>query len=165
MERYSPNSGPFTRGVVACTGNEFCRYAITETKARAVQLARRLDARLGDLAPDSPLRTSGLRIHLSGCSASCAQPQIADVGLRGAIHKGETHLEEAYDVGLGGALGPEAGFIDWIESAVPARDLEEDIIRVARAYEDERRDGETFTAWTRRTSVNELRMTLNGRGS
>ena len=138
--RHSPSSGPFTRGVVACTGNEFCRYAITETKERAVRLARRLDDRLGELAPDSPLRDTPLRIHLSGCSASCAQPQVADVGLRGAVHKSERSLVEAYDVGLGGALGPEAGFIDWVEGAVPADELDAAILRTVRAY-DAGRDG------------------------
>jgi ferredoxin-nitrite reductase len=163
IEKYSPNAGPFTRGVVACTGNEFCRYAITETKQRAVQLAKKLDARLGELSPESPLRDTPLRIHLSGCSASCAQPQIADVGLRGAVFKAESSLEEAYDVGLGGALGPEAGFINWVEGAVPARDLEDVILHTALAYDAQHRDGETFTAWTRRTNVNELRHIVNGR--
>jgi ferredoxin-nitrite reductase len=165
ITRYSPDAGPFTRGIVACTGNEFCRYAITETKGKAVQLARRLDARLGELAPDSPLRTNPLRIHLSGCSASCAQPQIADVGLRGAVFKGDTMLEEAYDVGLGGALGPEAGFLDWVEGAVPARHLESAIVRVALAYDEQHHRDETFTAWTRRVPLVELRTIVNGRGS
>jgi ferredoxin-nitrite reductase len=165
VRRFSPDSGPFTRGVVACTGNEFCRYAITETKARAVQLARRLDERLGELAADSPLRSTPLRLHLSGCSASCAQPQIADVGLRGAVHKGEQSLSEAYDIGLGGSLGPEAGFGDWIEGAVPVRDLEGALVRVALAYDDQHRADESFTAWARRTSNVELRAIVNGRGS
>jgi ferredoxin-nitrite reductase len=150
---------------VACTGNEFCRYAITETKQRAVQLARRLDARLDELKPDSPLRSSPLRIHLSGCSASCAQPQIADVGLRGAVAKSDYRLEEAYDVGLGGALGPEAGFLNWIEGAVPARQLEDAIMNAARAYDQQHLEGETFTAWSRRTNPGELRTIMNGKPS
>ncbi len=165
LQKFSPHAGPFTRGVVACTGNEFCRYAITETKQRAVQLAKRLDARLGELSPESPLRHTPLRVHLSGCSASCAQPQIADIGLRGAIHKGELKLEEAYDVGLGGALGPEAGFINWVEGAVPVRDLEDAIFNTALAYDEQHRDGETFTAWTRRTNIGDLRNIVNGRSS
>ncbi len=165
MQKFSPNSGPFTRGVVACTGNEFCRYAITETKQRAVQLAKRLDARLEELSPQSPLRTTPLRVHLSGCSASCAQPQIADIGLRGAIHKGEFKLEEAYDVGLGGALGPEAGFINWVEGAVPVRDLEDAILNTTLAYDQQHREGETFTAWARRTNIGDLRNIVNGRSS
>jgi ferredoxin-nitrite reductase len=163
--KFSPHAGPFTRGIVACTGNEFCRYAITETKQRAVQLARRLDARLDELKPDSPLRSSPLRIHLSGCSASCAQPQIADVGLRGAVAKSDYRLEEAYDVGLGGALGPEAGFLNWIEGAVPARQLEDAIMNAARAYDQQHLEGETFTAWSRRTNPGELRTIMNGKPS
>ena len=85
------------------------------------------------------------------------------MGLRGAVFKAESSLEEAYDVGLGGALGPEAGFINWVEGAVPARDLEDVILHTALAYDAQHRDGETFTAWTRRTNVNELRHIVNGR--
>ena len=162
VQRYSPTAGPFTRGVVACTGNEFCRYAITETKWRAVQLAQRLDARLGELSDESPIRREPIRLHLSGCSASCAQPQIADIGLRGAVFKGPHSLEEAYDVGLGGALGPEAGFADWIEGAVPVRRLEDAIARTVLAYEDERLDDQSFTAWARATPNERLRRILNG---
>jgi ferredoxin-nitrite reductase len=165
IQRFSPNAGPFTRGIVACTGNEFCRYAITETKERAVKLARRLDERLAEISPSTALSTTPLRIHVSGCSASCAQPQIADVGLRGAVHKGQHSLEEAYDVGLGGALGPEAGFLNWIEGAVPARSLESAIARVAVAYDSQHVDNESFTAWTRRVPLVQLRTIVNGRGS
>jgi len=165
MKKFTPDAGPFTRGVVACTGNEFCRYAITETKQRAVQLARRLDARVDELRADSPLRTTPLRVHLSGCSASCAQPQIADIGLRGAIHKNDFKLEEAYDVGLGGALGPEAGFLDWVEGAVPVRQLEDAIMNAAHAYDEQHLEGETFTAWSRRTGTSALRTIVNGRSS
>jgi ferredoxin-nitrite reductase len=162
VQRYSPNLGPFTRGVVACTGNEFCRYAITETKERAVRLARRLDARLGELSADSPLRDTPLRIHMSGCSASCAQPQIADVGLRGAVHKGEATMTEAYDVGVGGALGPEAGFIDWVEGAVSVDDLDAAILRTVKAFDAERRPEESFTSWSRRVASPVLRDVVNG---
>ena len=165
MVRFSPDAGPFTRGIVACTGNEFCRYAITETKERAVTLARRLDQRVAELSPSGRLNHRPLRIHLSGCSASCAQPQIADIGLRGAVYKGAHSLEEAYDVGLGGALGPEAGFLDWIEGAVPSRSLESAIARVAIAYDEQGHDDETFTSWSRRIPLVELRTIVNGRGT
>jgi len=165
VTRYSPSSGPFTRGVVACTGNEFCRYAITETKERAVRLARRLDARLGELSPDSPLRRTPLRIHMSGCSASCSQPQIADVGLRGAVHKGDGALTEAYDVGLGGALGFEAGFIDWVEGAVSVDALDAAILRTVLAYDTQRDPDETFTSWSRRVPLPVLRNVVTGGAS
>ncbi len=163
IEKFTPDAGPFTRGVVACTGNEFCRYAITETKQRAVQLAKRLDARLEQLSPESPLRKTPLRVHLSGCSASCAQPQIADIGLRGAVHKGDYKLEEAYDLGVGGALGPEAGFINWVEGSIPVRDLEDSIINAALAYDQQHHEGETFTAWSRRINIGDLRTIVNGK--
>ncbi len=165
IQKYSPNAGPFTRGVQACTGNEFCRYAITETKERAVKLARRLDARLGDLPADSPLRDQPLRIHISGCSASCAQPQIADIGLRGAIDRSRESLDEAYDLGVGGALGPEAGFLNWVEGALPSRSLESAIERLATRFHEERSSDESFTTWSRRIPLDGLRRVIAGDAS
>ena len=93
MQTYSPFPGPFERGVVACTGSEFCRFAVVETKERAVKWARALDAQLS--ADDDGWRTLAttpgvIRMHFSGCSASCAQPQIADIGFRGDI----AHVDE-----------------------------------------------------------------------
>ena len=58
-------------------------------------------------------------MHFSGCSASCAQPQIADIGFRGDIAHVDEHIEEAVDIGLGGSLGPDAAFIDWVTGAMP----------------------------------------------
>ena len=99
LQKYSPFPGPFSRGVVACTGTEFCRYAIVETKERAVKWARFLDKELAGEpvgARPAPGRSADredagvIRMHFSGCSASCAQPQIADVGFRGAVaHVGQ----------------------------------------------------------------------------
>jgi ferredoxin-nitrite reductase len=150
LQTFSPDAGPFTRGVAACTGNEFCRYAVTETKQQAVELARRLDAAIAGLPEDTRLRAAPLRLHVSGCSASCAQPQIADVGLRGTVHKGETALSEGYDVGIGGALGPEAGFGRWVEGAVAVDELEGAILRVASTFERTAAGGESFARWARR---------------
>jgi ferredoxin-nitrite reductase len=164
LQTYSPSAGPFTRGVVACTGNEFCRYAITETKSRAVTLARRLDEQLSPAARQA-LDDQPVRIHLSGCSASCAQPQIADVALRGAVHKSDVALEEAYDVGLGGSLGEAAGFAHWAAGAVPARSLEATITRVVDAFVECRHENEGFTEFARRVPLVELRQILTGRGS
>jgi len=163
LQRYSPFPGPFERGVVSCTGSEFCRYAVVETKERAVKWARTLDARLAEQFPangDRPSDAGVIRMHLSGCSASCAQPQIADIGLRGDIaHVGE-HIEEAVDIGLGGSLGPDAAFIDWVAGAVPVDLVAEGIVRVVARYQRERRDGEAFANWARRVPNDELRATL-----
>ena len=162
LQAFSPDVGPFTRGIVACTGNEFCRYAVTETKQQAVELARRLDAAIEGLGSDSAVRATPLRVHVSGCSASCAQPQIADVGLRGAVHKGETQLLEGYDLGLGGSLGPEAGFLQWVEGAVRVDDLDAAILRATASYERDRDGDETFATWARRHDVAELRDVVAG---
>ena len=75
-----------------------------------------------------------IRMHFSGCSASCAQPQIADIGFRGDIaHVGE-HIDEAVDIGLGGSLGPDAAFIDWVAGAVPVDRVPDALLRIATRY-------------------------------
>jgi ferredoxin-nitrite reductase len=171
IQTYSPFPGPFTRGVVACTGTEFCRFAVVETKERAVKWARAMDAALGGdpvtWRPAGSRSAEGgdagvIRMHLSGCSASCAQPQIADIGFRGDIaHVGE-HIEEAVDIGLGGSLGPDAAFIDWVSGAMPVNDVPDALVRVVRRYQDERRPGEPFYNWARRTPNAVLRAVLEG---
>ena len=107
--------------MVACTGSEFCRFAVVETKERAVKWARALDAQLssGDDGGSDRDDAGVIRMHFSGCSASCAQPQIADIGFRGDIAHVDEHIEEAVDIGLGGSLGPDAAFIDWVAGAMP----------------------------------------------
>jgi ferredoxin-nitrite reductase len=158
LARHSPSPGPFERGVVACTGSEFCRFAIVETKARAATWARELDRRLGaDEAGDGIVR-----MHFSGCPASCAQPQIADIGFRGeTAHRGDQILE-AVDVGLGGSLGIDAAFVDWVEGAKPVDEMPEALAGLLGRYRAERRDGEAFHQWARRLPNAELRATLQG---
>jgi len=186
IKTYSPFPGPFTRGVVACTGSEFCRFAVVETKERAVKWARALDERLagipvsvskkpagqpaGGEAADGPRWGSGddpgvIRMHFSGCSASCAQPQIGDVGFRGDIAHVGTHIEEAVDIGFGGSLGPDAGFIRWVTGAMPVDQVPDALVRVFSRYRDHRRPGESFHNWARRTPEAELRAVLEGAGS
>ena len=175
LEKYSPTPGPFTRGVVACTGSEFCRYAIVETKERAVKWARFLDEQLagepvgatpvpGGL-PGTPEDAGIIRMHFSGCSASCAQPEIADIGFRGEVAHVRNHLAEAVDIGLGGSLGADAGFIDWIEHARPVNDVPDALLRVVRRYQAERRDDEPFHNWARRVPNDDLRRTLAEEGT
>ena len=159
MQTYTPFPGPFERGVVACTGSEFCRFAVVETKERAVKWARALDAQLPAFEGDD---AGVIRMHFSGCSASCAQPQIADIGFRGDIAHVDEHIEEAVDIGLGGSLGPDAAFIDWVVGAMPVEQVQAALVRVVSRYRDERRPGEAFRHWARRTSPDDLRNTLSG---
>ena len=175
LTKYSPFPGPFSRGVVACTGSEFCRYAIVETKERAVKWARFLDEQLAGEpvgAPPVPGAHSPkgedkgvIRMHFSGCSASCAQPQIADIGFRGDVAKVGNHLSEAVDIGMGGSLGSDAGFIDWVENARPVNDVPDALLRVVRRYQSERRPDEPFYNWARRVPNEDLRATLAAQGT
>jgi ferredoxin-nitrite reductase len=156
LKRYSPNPGAFERGVVACTGSEFCRFGIVETKIRALEWAHEMDRRVGDVDQEA------VRMHFSGCSASCAQPQIGDIGFRGETAKKGNVLVEGVDIGLGGSLGRDAAFIDWVEGAKPADDVPEALLHVFERFKEERRDGERFHEWARRQRNEELRETLRG---
>ncbi|MCL4422902.1 MAG: ferredoxin--nitrite reductase, partial [Actinobacteria bacterium] len=165
LRRHSPFPGPFERGVLACTGSEFCRFAIVETKARAAELARYLDNELAE-SPTSSQRSSPgaeiIRLHFSGCSASCAQPQIADIGLRGETAHVGNSIVEAVDIGLGGSLGTDARFSDWVEGALPIHELKDALVRLVRRHRFEMSPGEQFHEWVRRTPVQELRKTIRG---
>ena len=154
LARYSPNPGAFERGVVACTGSEFCRFGIVETKVRAVEWAREMDERVGDPGQET------VRMHFSGCSASCAQPQIGDIGFRGETAKTRDAIVEGVDVGLGGSLGKDAAFIDWIEGAKPTEDVPDALVSVLERFQEERREGERFHEWARRKKNAELREAL-----
>lgn len=154
LQTHSPNPKPFERGAVACTGNEFCRLAIVETKARALQWARELDRRVH---LDG---TEIVRMHFSGCSASCAQPQIADIGFRGETAKTNGAIVEGVDIGLGGSLGRDAAFIDWVEGAKPADEVPDALVRLFDRFSSERREGERFYEWARRAPNEGLRATI-----
>ncbi|RKD88051.1 rhodanese-like domain-containing protein [Halopiger aswanensis] len=154
LERYSPDPGPFTRGIVTCTGREFCNYGIIETKNRAIRWARQLDEWAEDvgIADDH----DAIRVHMSGCAASCAQPQLGDFGLRGEVYRDDFESGRAADVGLGGDLGNDE-FIDWLVGKIPIEDVPSVIEATVRAYEDDREPDESFAEWTRRTANADLR--------
>jgi ferredoxin-nitrite reductase len=159
---YQPDPGPFSRGAVGCTGSEFCNYGIIETKDRVKRWARILDERI-----DTPDDLDVVRMHMSGCSASCAQPQIADIGFRGETVKLEESEEstndegdtivEGMDFGLGGSLGSDNAFLDWVETAVPVDAVIPALEHLFAAYTRERTDGERFYEWCRRVDNERLR--------
>ncbi|WP_226480955.1 rhodanese-like domain-containing protein [Natrinema amylolyticum] len=154
LERYSPDPGPFTRGIVTCTGREFCNYGIIETKNRAIRWARELDdwAEEAGIADDH----EAIRIHMSGCSASCAQPQLGDFGLRGEVYRDDYESGRAADLGLGGDLGNDE-FIDWLVGKIPIDDVPGVVKATMRAYDADSGPDESFTEWTRRTANADLR--------
>jgi len=118
LQTYRPEPDPFERAVIACTSAPFCKYAIDDMKANG----RRLIAYLRETVPAKGReRLDGLRIHMSGCKASCAQVQAAHIGLRATMTKDEDAFEQALDVALGGDLG--AGRLaSWVRLEEPVED-------------------------------------------
>ena len=160
LEEYRPDPGPFLRGIVTCTGREFCKYGVVETKSRGHRLARELDAWLESTDRiDQTALPDAVRIHMSGCSASCAQPQIGDIGMRGEAYRDEQRSSQAVDVGLGGDLG-SGQFVDWATGRLPIDSLPDAIKRVLIRFAEERTEGESFAEWTARTDPERLDRVL-----
>ncbi|MFC7881176.1 sulfite reductase SirA [Streptomyces sp. NPDC057376] len=141
----------FRRGTMACTGIEFCKLAIVETKARGASLIDELERRLPEF--DEPLT-----INLNGCPNACARIQTADIGLKGQLVLNERGEQvEGYQVHLGGALGLEPGFGRKVRGLkVTAEELPDYVERVLTRYQAEREDGERFATWAARASEEAL---------
>jgi sulfite reductase (ferredoxin) len=140
------------RGVLACTGIEFCKLALVETKARARTVVAELERRLPDF--DVPFS-----IHVNGCPNACARTQVADVGLKGMVQTdAEGSLVEVFQVHLGGSLGADPQLARKTRALkVRADDLPDYIERLARRYLDQRQHSEPFAAWARRADEEDLR--------
>jgi sulfite reductase (ferredoxin) len=131
----------FRRGTIACTGIEFCKLAIVETKVRSVDLYTELERRLPDW--DTPIT-----INLNGCPNSCARFQTGDIGLKGSI----VNDGEGFQVHLGGSVaGGDVSFGRKLRGLkVTAEELPDYVERILRAYASDRVDGESFATWVRR---------------
>jgi len=151
LAHYSPEPSPFMRGSVACTGTEFCSLSIVETKNRQVRFARWLKANAS-----LPADVDEFHIHLSGCTASCAQPQIADVSLRGMKTRKDGEPVEALDVGLGGGLGDKPTFARWVTQRVPVDEVPGAIATLLETFAERRESGESFRAFVARHDDEEL---------
>ncbi|MFG3154768.1 sulfite reductase SirA [Streptomyces sp. NPDC048219] len=147
----SARPSSFRRGTMACTGIEFCKLAIVETKARGASLIDELERRLPEF--DEPIS-----INLNGCPNACARIQTADIGLKGQLVLNDQGEQvEGYQVHLGGALGLEAGFGRKVRGLkVTATELPDYVERVLKRYQDEREDGERFATWAARASEEAL---------
>ena len=126
----------FTRGLQTCTGKEFCGLAKVHTKDRAAEIAKFLDAHV---RPNG--HGEDFRLHFAGCSSSCAQHQIADVGIEGVLKKVDGEFIEAMDIRIGGRLGPDPRFGDVVLKKVPHWDLNETLLRIFTLYEHAPRRG------------------------
>jgi sulfite reductase (ferredoxin) len=137
------NPSVFRRGTMACTGIEFCKLAIVETKGRARDLYTELARRLPDF--DSPIS-----INVNGCPNSCARFQLADIGLKGSIVDGE----EGFQVHLGGSLGTDPGFGRKLRGLkVTSAGLTDYVEQLLRNFQADRAAGEEFATWVRRADA------------
>jgi sulfite reductase (ferredoxin) len=146
---------PWRRATMACTGDEFCKYGIVETKSRAARLIDELEERLADVQDNLE---SPISIHLNGCPNSCARIQVADIGLKGmAISTPDGGYEDGFQVHLGGALGFDTTFGRKIRgNKVRSADAADYIERIVRRYADQRSPGERFAQWVARASDTDL---------
>jgi ferredoxin-nitrite reductase len=136
-------------GLVACTGNAGCRFALADTKRHALALANHLD---GHLALDGPLN-----IYLAGCPNSCAQHDIGDIGLLATkVDAGGDDEVEGYHIHVGGGSGAEQRLGRRIFQSVPADALSARIEAILRAYLAHRRAGESFHTFAARHSDAQL---------
>ncbi|CQR48975.1 MULTISPECIES: nitrite/sulfite reductase [Haloferax] len=151
LDHYSPDPHPFMRGSIACTGTEFCSLSIVETKNRQVRYARWLKENV-----ELPAGVEDFHIHLSGCTASCAQPQIADISLRGMKTRKNGDPVEALDIGLGGGLGENPNFAEWVTQRVPVDEVPGAIKNLLANFEERREGDETFREFVARTDEEDL---------
>ena len=144
----SVNAHPVRRSVVTCTGTEFCKLAITETKARARQIVEYLERRV--------LLDEPLRLQINGCPNACAQHQIGHIGMMGSKTKVDGQIVDAYDIFVGGQLGQGAAFNRPILRKIPASECAQRLEKLLLGYKRQRKDRETFNDWCRRVGDDQL---------
>jgi len=146
---------PFWRGAIACSGSEFCKLALTETKSFSRWLVEEMEERLPEFDQD-------LKLHVTGCPNSCGQHWIADLGIEGKKLKVEGRMIDAYYFCVGGAVGQNQTIARPIGYRCAAREVPEAIERLLRAYLMERRPGENLRRFFSRHSDEELRRFVAG---
>ena len=131
-------------GLVACTGNSYCKYAQANTKGHAVALADYLEKKL---TLDQPLN-----VHLTGCPHSCAQHYMGDIGLLATKVRGE----EAYHVFVGGGFGANQAVGRQVFNGIQFEELKQTLEKMLKGYLRHRELGETFQKFTQRHDLNTL---------
>ena len=145
----------FWRGAIACTGTEFCKLAITETKGFTKWLVEELEDRM-------PGFDQQIKLDVTGCPNGCGQHWIADIGLEGKKAKHNGQMVDAYNFVLGGALGQHAGVARVTGFRAPASEVPEAIERLLRGYLADRNHGESLRSWFARRDIAELKVLLEG---
>ena len=145
----------FARGTVACTGSEFCKLALTETKSFARWLTEELDQRL-------PGFQEQLKLHITGCPNSCGQHWIADIGIEGKKIKQDGRMVDAYYFCVGGSVGEFASIARPVGYRCAASEVPDAIERLLREFNEQRESGENLRRFFARHSNEQLRGWLAG---
>ena len=148
-------ASPFWRGVVACSGSEFCKLAITETKSFSRWLVEELEDRL-------PGFQQHLKLHVTGCPNSCGQHWIADIGIEGKKIKVGDRMQDAYYFFVGGAVGLHQSIARAVGYRCLATDVPDAIERLLRRYLEDRSPNENLRQFFARHSPEQLREFLAG---
>ncbi len=146
---------PFWRGAIACSGTEFCKLAITETKGFTRWLVEEMEERLPEFDQE-------LKLHVTGCPNSCGQHWIADIGMEGKKMKADGRLVDAYYFCLGGAVGRHQAVARPVGYRCPASEVPDALERLLRRYLEERYQGENLRQFFARHREEELREFLAG---
>jgi sulfite reductase (ferredoxin) len=148
-------SSAFLRGTVACTGSEFCKLALTETKSFARWLTEQLEERF-------PNYQEQLRLHVTGCPNSCGQHWIADIGIEGKKIKSNGKMVDAYYFCVGGSVGQFASIARPVGFRCPATEVPNAIMRLLDFFHLEREPNELLQKFLARQSTEALRSILAG---
>ncbi|ANE46744.1 ferredoxin--nitrite reductase [Paenibacillus swuensis] len=146
LERLTPFPNRFMSRTVSCTGNEFCNLALVETKEFAREVAKYLDNELGRIDEE-------VRIHFIGCPNSCGQKHIADIGLQGALVKTPEGMVDAFDIAVGGTLGPDATFNTALKGRVRHDRVAPVLKELVLFYKNNKLEGETFHKYVQRVGL------------
>ncbi len=148
-------SSSFARGTVACTGSEFCKLALTETKSFARWLTEELEDRFPNFRED-------IKLHITGCPNSCGQHWIADIGIEGKKIKQDGKFVDAYYFCVGGSVGQFAAIARPIGYRCPANEVPDAIARLLRTYYAERSPQQSLQHFLSTQSTEALRHILAG---
>jgi sulfite reductase (ferredoxin) len=145
----------FWRGTVACSGTEFCKLAITETKSFSRWLVEELEERL-------PGFDQHLKLHVTGCPNSCGQHWIADIGIEGKKIKIDDRMVDAYYFCVGGALGLHQATARPVGYRCAATEVPDALERLLSQYLAQREPSENLRRFFARHSDTEIREFLAG---
>lgn len=148
-------ASPFCKGIVSCTGREFCKLGIAETKSFSQKLIAALEQRLPDFAQP-------LRINVTGCGNGCAHHHLADIGLEGKKIRQGGQMQDGFSFRIGGALGQTPVLSQLVGYQCTADAVPDAIERLLRGYLFGRQPGESLHEFLARSSNDQLLLLLTG---